>query len=83
MSKFTVKTNLTNIQKEGGEFTYDQEIVSIKWNEYDDRKRYQLGHGNESPSPALKRHLYERHVIEPYKMDPDFGPDQLKDQEEN
>ena len=24
---------------------------------YSDRKRYQLGYGNESPSPALKKHL--------------------------
>jgi len=25
--------------------------------DYSDRKRYQLGYGNESPSPALKKHL--------------------------
>ena len=85
--------------------------------DYSDRKKYQLGYGNESPSPALKRHLsewihahddgrinnpphgvgydpddlkpvkrytgHDRHVIKPYNMDPDFGPDQLKDTEEN
>ena len=33
--------------------------------DYSDRKRYQLGHGNESPSPALKRHLSEW-VYAPY-----------------
>ena len=59
--------------------------------DYSDRKRYQLGYGNESPSPKLKEYLvtthrnprqsqYEPHVIEPYSMDPDFGPDQLKDE---
>ncbi|SVC52877.1 uncharacterized protein METZ01_LOCUS305731 [marine metagenome] len=43
--------------------------------DYSDRKRYQLGHGNESPSPALKKVLdelreqspYAPHVIEPYE----------------
>jgi len=91
--------------------------------DYSDRKKYQLGYGNESPSPALKNYLntadrnprsssYEPHVIEPLDldkpikrsrktpltkeeielrhehlkqrfMDPDFGPDQLKDIKEN
>lgn len=74
---------------------------------YSDRKKYQLGYGNESPSPALKRHLsewihayddgrinnpphgagYDPDDRKPVKrhmyMDPDFGPDQLKDIEEN
>ena len=45
---------------------------------YSDRKRYQLGYGNESPSPALKKYLKQTHF-----MDPDFGPDQLKDIKEN
>ena len=39
---------------------------------YSSRKRYQLGYGNESPSPILKKHLrrnYERHVIEPYNVE--------------
>jgi len=27
--------------------------------DYSDRKKYQLGYGNESPSPVLKRHLSE------------------------
>ena len=71
MSKFTVKTKLSNIKKEGNEFTYDQEIVSMKWDAYADRKRYQLGYGNESPSPILKEYfnsggVYPTHVIEPY-----------------
>ena len=39
--------------------------------DYSERKRYQLGYGNESPSPLLKEYLdnvgvYEPHVIEPY-----------------
>ena len=102
--------------------------------DYSHRKRYQLGHGNESPSPKLKEFLvnthrnprkppYPSHVIGEYRepirhksewihayddgrinnpphgagydpddrkpvkrhmyMDPDFGPDQLKDIEEN
>ena len=29
---------------------------------YSDRKRYQLGYGNESPSPALKKHLEGRNM---------------------
>ena len=45
--------------------------------DYSDRKKYQLGYGNESPSPVLKEFLvnthrnprestYVPHVIEPY-----------------
>ena len=48
--------------------------------DYSDRKKYQLGYGNESPSPILKEFLntigrnprespYEPHVIEPYDVD--------------
>ena len=48
--------------------------------DYSDRKKYQLGHGNESPSPVLKEFLvnthrnprestYVPHVIEPYKTE--------------
>ena len=155
MSKFTVKTNLSNVKKEGNDFTYNQEIVSMHWTtndgpwevmpDYSYRKTYQLGYGNESPSPALKRYLsewinapydgrtvspppngleegeqaeayhnksasdseslYGPHWDKPIKrsrtkpltkeeleyrheklkrfMDPDFGPDQLKDTQEN
>ena len=48
--------------------------------DYSDRKTYQLGYGNESPSPKLKEYLvntdrnprsesrYESHVIEPYDI---------------
>ena len=47
--------------------------------DYSDRKRYQLGYGNESPSPALKEFLvnttrnprespYPSHVIEEYNV---------------
>ena len=96
--KYTVKTVLNNvIQNKEGEFTYNQKIVSMKWEEkakrdavqsgtgpgefgpdYSDRKKYQLGYGNESPSPKLKEHLvnthrnprqspYPTHVIEEYR----------------
>ena len=48
--------------------------------DYSDRKRYQLGYGNESPSPMLKDFLvnthrnprespYPSHVIEEYNVD--------------
>ena len=97
MTKFTVKTKLSNIKKEDGQFTYKEEIVSMKWDEkaqrdavqsgkgpgefgpdYSHRKQYQLGHGNESPSPKLKEFLvnthrnprqspYPSHVIEEYR----------------
>ena len=106
--KYTVKTVLNNvIQNKEGEFTYNQKLVSMKWEEkaktnavqsgkgpgefgpdYSDRKKYHLDyHANwEHPThdtmgkPLLKRTPYPSHVIEPYNMDPDFGPDQLKDE---
>ena len=31
--------------------------------DYSDRKKYQLGHGNESPSPALKEVLDSLHKL--------------------
>ena len=48
--------------------------------DYSDRKKYQLGHGNESPSPRLKEFLvnthrnprgspYPSHVVEEYNID--------------
>ena len=48
--------------------------------DYSDRKKYQLGYGNEGPSPRLKEFLvnthrnprqsqYESHVIEPLDLD--------------
>ena len=67
-----------------GEFgSPTQEIEGNPDNPYQDqysqRKRYQLGHGNESPSPKLKEYLvnthrnprestHEAHVIEPYDI---------------
>ena len=108
MMKYTVKTVLNNvIQNQEGEFTYNQKLVSMKWEEkaktnavqsgkgpgefgpdYSDRKKYHLDyHANwEHPThdtmgkPLMKRTPYPTHVIEPYNMDPDFGPDQLKDE---
>ena len=108
MTKYTVKTVLDSvIQDKDGQFTYDQKLVSMKWEEkakrdavqsgkgpgefgpdYSDRKKYHLDyHANwEQPThdtmgkPLLKRSPYPAHVIEPYNMDPDFGPDQLKDE---
>ena len=109
MTKYTVKTVLNSvIQDKDGQFTYDQKLVSMKWTEekerkkytqsgggpgefgpdYSDRKQYHLDyHANwEHPThdtmgkPLLKRSPYPAHVIEPYNMDPDFGPDQLKDE---
>ena len=107
VSKFIVKTKLSNIKKEDGEFTYNEEIVSMKWDakaqrdavqsgkgpgefgpDYSDRKKFHLDyHADwEHPThdtmgkPLLKRTPYPTHVIEPYNMDPDFGPDQLKDE---
>ena len=98
--KYTVKTVLNNvIQNKEGDVTYNQKIVSMKWEEkakrdavqsgtgpgefgpdYSDRKKYQLGYGNESPSPMLKDFLvnthrnprespYPSHVIEEYNVD--------------
>lgn len=100
MTKYTVKTVLNNIiQDKDVQFTYDEKLVSMKWTEekerkkytqsgkgpgefgpdYSDRKKYQLGYGNESPSPILKEFIvnttrnprespYEPHVIEPYDL---------------
>jgi hypothetical protein len=45
MSKFTVKTKLSNIKKEDGQFTYNQEIVSMKWDEKAQRDAVQSGKG--------------------------------------
>ena len=82
MSKFTVKTTVNNIiyDPKADSYSYTEELVSMKWTEsnYSDRKKYQLGYGNESPSPAFKKYLKQTHF-----MDPDFGPDQLKDIKEN
>ena len=101
MSKFTVKTTVNNIiyDPKDDSFSYNEEFVSMKWEEkakrdavqsgkgpgefgpdYSDRKKYQLGYGNESPSPVLKEFLvnthrnprestYVPHVIEPYKTE--------------
>ena len=101
MTKYTVKTVLDSvIQDKDGQFTYDQKLVSMKWTEekerkkytqsgdgpgefgpdYSDRKKYQLGYGNESPSPILREFLvnttrnprespYPSHVIEEYNVD--------------
>ena len=97
MSKFIVKTKLSGVKKEDGQFSWREEIVSMKWDakaqrdavqsgkgpgefgpDYSDRKQYQMdyhddwenptitpqgkplyqvGHGNESPSPVLKNML--------------------------
>ena len=111
--KATIKTTVNNIiyDPKDGTYSYTEELVSMKWTEdnerkkytqsgegpgefgpdYSERKKYQLGYGNESPSPILKEFLntttrnpresqYVPHVIEPYNMDLDFGPDQLKDE---
>ena len=63
MSRWEAKAQRDAVQsgKGPGEFGPD----------YSERKRYQLGYGNESPSPLLKEYLdnagvYEPHVIEPY-----------------
>ena len=45
MSKFTVKTKLSNIKKEEGEFTYNEEIVSMKWDAKAQRDAVQSGKG--------------------------------------
>ena len=79
--KYTIKTVLNNvIQNKEGQITYNQKLVSMKWTEsqerkkytqsgtgpgefgpdYSDRKKYQLGYGNESPSPILKEALKRR-----------------------
>jgi len=45
MSKFIVKTKLSNIQKEKGNFTYKQEIVSMKWDTKAKQDAVQSGKG--------------------------------------
>ena len=47
MTKYTVKTVLNNIiQDKEGQFTYNQELVSMKWTEEKQRKNYtQSGKG--------------------------------------
>ena len=75
MSKYTVTTRLDGVKIEDGQFSWREEIVSMKWMDpdfgpdqlkdlpekdlpdYSYRKKYQLGHGNESPSPLLKEYL--------------------------
>lgn len=44
--------------------------------DYSDRKRYQLGYGNESPSPLLKEYL--DNVVEYEKEEDDEKNDELK-----
>ena len=60
--------------------------------DYSDRKRYQLKYGKENlvnTHRNPRQSPYPSHVVEAYRepiirfMDPDFGPDQLKDTEEN
>ena len=53
---------------------------------YDDVATMNVKQGGYDPDDLkpVKRYTgHERHVIKPYNMDPDFGPDQLKDTEEN
>jgi hypothetical protein len=45
MSKFTVKTKLSNIKKEDGQFTYKEEIVFMKWDAKAQRDAVQSGKG--------------------------------------
>ena len=45
MSKFIVKTKLSNIMKEKGQFTYKEEIVSMKWDEKAKDNAVQSGKG--------------------------------------
>ena len=44
--------------------------------DYSDRKKYQLGYGNESPSPLLKEYL--DNVVEYEKEEDDEKNDELK-----
>jgi len=44
--------------------------------DYSDRKRYQLGYGNESPSPLLKEYL--DNVVEYEKEEDDEKNDELR-----
>ena len=45
MSKFIVKTKLSNIKKEDGQFTYKEEIVSMKWDAKAQKDAVQSGKG--------------------------------------
>ena len=45
VSKFIVKTKLSNIKKEDDEFTYNEEIVSMKWDAKAQRDAVQSGKG--------------------------------------
>ena len=45
MGKFVVKTKLSNIKKEDGQFTYNEEIVSMKWDAKAQRDAVQSGKG--------------------------------------
>ena len=45
MTKFTVKTKLSNIKKKDGQFTYKEEIVSMKWDAKAQRDAVQSGKG--------------------------------------
>ena len=43
MTKYTVKAEVNNvIQNDDGTFDYNQKVVSMKWNEYSDRKKFHL-----------------------------------------
>ena len=44
--------------------------------DYSDRKKYQLGYGNESPSPLLKEYL--NNVVEYEKEEDDEKNDELR-----
>ena len=40
MSKFTVKTELSNItQLKDGTFSYNEKVISMKWNTLEDKER--------------------------------------------
>jgi len=45
VSKFIVKTKLSNIKKEDDEFTYKEEIVSMKWDAKAQKDAVQSGKG--------------------------------------
>ena len=75
MSKFTVKTELNNItQLKDGTFDYNQEIVSMHWTALEKAKEARKQHDriNEYIRTGNKKKF----------LDPDIGPDQLKDEEE-
>ena len=84
MSKFTVKTELNNItQLKDGSFDYNQEIVSMHWTALPVTFRQQA---LEKAKEARKQHdrinEYIRTGNKKKFLDPDIGPDQLKDEEE-